>query len=86
MFLQQQQQKDESRIGGDDGDDDDDAALLEALDHDVDEAELLEEEEDAGLRQLRQRKDELTQQHLDQERRKQQLRVYDHNFSFKIEI
>lgn len=38
-------------------------------------------DESKSLKELRQRKDELTQRHLDQQRRKQQLRVklYVHN-------
>ena len=74
-------------------DDSDDEGLL-------DELELEEEDEDVvvaveqpidgcsqdgdELKELRQRKDELTQRHLDQQRRKQQLRVYRIFFSSSL--
>ena len=37
------------------------------------------------LQQLRQRKDELTRKHLDQQRRKQQLKVF-HSFSVSLSV
>lgn len=58
---------------------DEDEALLNELDREEEEEEEGDKEVDGSIRELRQRKDELTQKHLDQQRRKEQLRVKRHS-------
>ena len=67
---------DEEREGGDENDDDD--VVVEqggggGGNHEIQPTD--------DLQQLRQRKDELTRKHLDQQRRKQQLKVF-HSFLY----